>query len=528
MKNFRINSLIFQFLVLVVSSLLFLTFMAAVAYYELTDYALRFSKVTDYSMPKLVKIASIHSNIKELSYLIEHLSDASSGISKRIAYRRIDEIFILVKEDELTIFNEKNLNINIQVIEEHYNRIYSLLMERENYSEQIREGLSSFIKEMGGFSAQSEKLNRILNPVSFVEIQEIHSRSELKSFARKIKQSLNVLRESNEFEEVVINIENSLFASDGIVKLKYKELNAKTRLKRQINLISSLLYNFSNEIEFLSVNLNDTLIQESKESALALKKEINVLLFLFLGYLAYLTFIVFYLKHKTIDRLVLLNKNIQQKIEGGDALLTDNYDDEISYIIKSFNFYALKAENQNRRLEELSLTDALTNLPNRRMFDIRFENELYFIRRNDHVSSVILIDVDNFKLYNDNYGHLYGDRCLKDLAEIFRKSVRRDTDTVARYGGEEFVFILSNSNIDDSKKIARELLDSVEKLNIEHKFNNNRGHVTVSIGITTIDSRNCELGKINIENADKALYAAKEKGKNTFVHYNDFDKGESL
>ncbi len=525
MKFLRTSSLLSQFLVLVVSSLLFLVVIAVGAYYKLTDYAVRFSKVTDNSMPKLVRIGSIHSSIKELSYLVEKLADASSSISRRMTYRRIEEIFSLLREDELSVFNEQNLSIEIQIIEDHFNKLHSLIKARERYAEQINDNISKFIKEFHKITFYSKELNQVLNSLTLVKLyEEDHKQSELKAFIKNIEQLFHLFQKSavsKSEKHIVESLEDILFASDGIIELKKRELTIKIQLKRMTTLVSSLLYNLSGEIEFLSVNHNDELIRESKESALSLRKEVNLLFFLFIIYLLYLTFIIFYLKHKIINRLVALDKNIRHKIKGRNNTLTDDYDDEISYITESFNFYASNTEEQNRKLEELSLTDGLTNLSNRRMFDIQFEQELHFIQRNHHLSSILVVDVDNFKAYNDNYGHLDGDNCLRSLADVLRKAIKRDTDTVARYGGEEFVFILSNSDVENSRRIARELLAAVEDLDIKHEFNGNIGHLTISIGITTINYENVTLGKRNLENADKALYAAKEKGKNTFVHYDD-------
>ncbi len=524
MKFFRTTSLISQFLLLVVSSLLFLVFIAVSAYYNLRDYAFRFSNITDYSMPKIVRIANTHSNIKELAYLVEKLTDISSSISRKATYRRIEEIFRLVKGDELSVFNEQNLDLEIQVIEENFNKLHSFIKKRNHYARQVNTHISNLIKEKIKIQFDYKELDKILDSINSERMYGVHKLKDLNLLIKKIQQFFALLRKngvSEHEEHILAKIEHMLLAPDGIIEIKKKEVNIRIRSKRLASFITSLLYNFSDEIEFLSVKYSKELIRESQESALSLKKEINTLFFLFIGYLLYLMLVIFYVKNKIINRLVALDRNIRQKIKGKNRIIEGNYKDEISYITESFNFYASKVEEKNKKLEDLSLTDSLTNLPNKRMFDIQFERELHFIQRNHHLSSILFVDVDNFKSYNDNYGHPNGDKCLKSLAEVFRKIIKRDTDTVARYGGEEFIFILSNSDIKKSKKIARDLLNAVEGLNIRHEFNGKIQHVTISIGITTINHENCKLGKIHIENADKALYTAKEKGKNTFVHYND-------
>ncbi len=522
MKLFHTRSLSFQFPLIAVGSLLFLVVIAFGAYYKLTGYALLFSNITDNAMPKLVRMANIDSNIKELSYLVKELNDVSGSTSRKITYRRIKEILMLVKKDKLFIFNKQDIAVKIQVIEESVENLNLLVKQRNQYSRQIHDNIAILTRK--GKKFRSNELNRILSLINSLKNYDLHKVSKLDLLVKDIKQSFHLFREKGRArvdKKSFETIESAIFAPDGIIELKKKELNTKMQLKRMTVLISSLIYNFSGEIDFLSVNYNKDLINESKNSSLLLKKDIRMLFFLFICYFIYIIFAIFYLKKKIINKLITLNKDICRKIEGGEKIVNDNYD-EISYIRNSFNYYVSVVEEQNEKLEELSLTDALTNLFNRRMFDIQFERELKFIQRNRHVSSIFIVDVDNFKLYNDNYGHLEGDTCLKIISKVFRETFKRDTDIVARYGGEEFVFILSNSDSKNSKEIASDLLKSIEDLHIKHEFNGDRDYLTVSIGITTINYKNAKLGKINIENADKALYAAKEKGKNTFVHYEDF------
>ncbi len=482
-------------------------------------------------MPRLVRMANIHSNIKELSYLVKNLNETSRGISQKITYRRIKEIFMLVKEDELFIFNKKNLNVKVQVIEKHIEDLNLLLKKRTQYSKNIHDTIARFEKKAKTFYFYSNELNRILRLINSLKNYELHKESELNIFVKDMRESFNLFQEKSRSwidKKSLTTIKSVLFAPDGIIELKKKELDINIHSKRMTLLISNLLYNFSGEIEFLSVNYSKDLINESKKSSHSLERDINILFLLSIFYLIYIITVTLYLKRKIINRLIGINKNIRQRIEGGEEVIKDNYKDEISYIVKSFNYYMSIVEEQNEKLADLSLTDDLTNLFNRRMFDIQFERELNFIQRNRHKSSILMVDVDNFKLYNDNYGHLEGDSCLKALSNVFRKIVKRDTDIVARYGGEEFVFILSNSDSTKSKKIASDLLMAVEELHIKHEFNGGRDHLTISIGITTINYENAKLGKVHLENADKALYAAKEKGKNTFVHYEDYCCADEL
>ncbi len=128
--------------------------------------------------------------------------------------------------------------------------------------------------------------------------------------------------------------------------------------------------------------------------------------------------------------------------------------------------------------------------------------------RNKHELSVVLCDVDLFKKYNDTYGHLKGDDCLKKVAQAMQSACKRTTDLVARYGGEEFMAILPNTNAEDAVLVAEKMRHAVESLNEEHSASN-LGKVTISLGVYSTVAKNEEDSELFIKNADEALYDAK-------------------
>jgi diguanylate cyclase (GGDEF)-like protein len=175
-----------------------------------------------------------------------------------------------------------------------------------------------------------------------------------------------------------------------------------------------------------------------------------------------------------------------------------------------------KAEKEllhaNDELRRLSSHDALTGLTNRRQLDATLVNELRRAKR-DHTSlALIMIDVDHFKLFNDTYGHLAGDECLKRVAHTLTEiTAQRAGDVAARFGGEEFVVLLSGAGVDDAVAVAEKLRLAVQHLNIPHTG----GVLTISAGVcvlknVTLDNNADQL----ISGADQALYAAKNKGRN--------------
>jgi diguanylate cyclase (GGDEF)-like protein len=176
-------------------------------------------------------------------------------------------------------------------------------------------------------------------------------------------------------------------------------------------------------------------------------------------------------------------------------------------------------------LEILAVTDSLTGLANRRKFDQQLNEEWQRCLRQDSQISILIFDIDYFKLYNDHYGHVQGDRCIREIAQIFRHSTiaKRPGDIVARYGGEEFVVLLSDADQQYTEYVAKSILTCVQELAIEHKYTEvvNTDIVTVSVGYT-IEANivNSNYEKI-INQADSALYQAKHKGRNQIMPYNN-------
>lgn len=173
----------------------------------------------------------------------------------------------------------------------------------------------------------------------------------------------------------------------------------------------------------------------------------------------------------------------------------------------------------NRRLRLLAEVDSLTELPNRRKFDKALEREFRRARRTRPVVSLLMIDIDYFKGFNDMYGHIAGDECLKAVAEALQRVVRRERDLVTRYGGEEFAAILGDTEEAEAIAIAQRMAEEVRHLAISHT-GSPFGQVTICIGLTTFCLERKPWSSAPqqlIRDSDAALYAAKEAGRNAIV-----------
>ena len=175
----------------------------------------------------------------------------------------------------------------------------------------------------------------------------------------------------------------------------------------------------------------------------------------------------------------------------------------------------------NRELQRLSNLDGLTGLSNRRHADDFIANEWKRALREGSTIAVLMIDVDEFKRYNDSYGHLAGDDVLKQVSRAIQASMHRPADLAARFGGEEFVAILPQTDAEGARTIAENIREAVAQLNLPHRAASAAAHVSVSIGAAcTVPQRGDDFAGL-VKIADAALYRAKEGGRNRVVMQDD-------
>lgn len=170
-------------------------------------------------------------------------------------------------------------------------------------------------------------------------------------------------------------------------------------------------------------------------------------------------------------------------------------------------------ERLKRELEELSFKDGLTGIANRRMFDSVFHVEWLNARRNLQPLSLIAFDIDHFKEYNDHYGHLGGDDCLRRVSAILAGAATRARDLLARFGGEEFVYILPETDAQSALRVAERCQQALQKAALLHEGSPMGRQVTVSMGVSTIIPGRDDGALDFLERVDRLLYEAKRAGR---------------
>ena len=178
---------------------------------------------------------------------------------------------------------------------------------------------------------------------------------------------------------------------------------------------------------------------------------------------------------------------------------------------------SMALERSNQQLELLSATDGLTGLANRRQFDQHLYSEWQRSMRSGLPISLLLLDIDHFKRYNDQYGHLAGDACLRQVAGILYDCAQRTGELVARYGGEEFALLLPGADGDVAMTVAQRCMDEVAKARIQHGDSPVADHLTVSIGVATVVASQDLVPESLVRCADEALYRVKSSGRAHYV-----------
>ncbi len=215
---------------------------------------------------------------------------------------------------------------------------------------------------------------------------------------------------------------------------------------------------------------------------------------------------------KPIDPIILKSKVRIFKDLHVQKRVIERQAEELEYKVRELT----EVQEEKDRLENLSIEDALTKTYNRRGVDKLLAMHWKNCVRYELPMSVILLDLDNFKNYNDNYGHIEGDVVLKHISASLKETMYRPEDFVGRYGGEEFLVVMPNTPVDGAEAVAERIKAVIHALNICHEFNSGFDRVTISMGVaTTFPTEESPIIEI-IERADQVLYKAKRAGRNTY------------
>ena len=216
---------------------------------------------------------------------------------------------------------------------------------------------------------------------------------------------------------------------------------------------------------------------------------------------------------KTVDGSIFMADANGIMCQSGIHHLAVTENGEFIGLLSAMNFFEYYKDVEEH-LSNLAINDGLTGIYNRRYFDETLAREWKRTMREKAPLSLIMLDIDYFKKYNDTYGHQAGDECLRQVATTISGALRRPADMAARYGGEEFVVVLPNFKLENSAKFGETIRAKIEALKMEHKQSDANPFITVSLGIASVVPSSISSYEELVGAADKALYSAKNKGRN--------------
>lgn len=187
------------------------------------------------------------------------------------------------------------------------------------------------------------------------------------------------------------------------------------------------------------------------------------------------------------------------------------------FIVSNILRQSQKIHELNDSLKELLLIDGLTGLYNKGYLETQLHKEWSRALRDKKKITVMLIDIDHFKLYNDNYGHIQGDKCLQQVSAVLRDTFQRENDFAARFGGEEFCVVLNDSSTDCPEKLVERFHNHLKESDIKHEFSDTASYITCSVGVSTIVPEHVFSPEMLLQKADECLYKAKNTGRNKTV-----------
>jgi len=546
-KNEKRTSVAIIMSLLFISIVVLFMMISASSYFRLNEFQDVLSQITKNSIPNILRSAKIYNKINELTFLTENLVNADSDAAQRIAYQKIQsrlneiEQVVTAKKIDTSIENQLNSLIveasSLNVLVQQRLILNKILIDKSQQMYHLYEQLLMYSNsEVETASSTTVKHYNTLSWILKYSELIIHSEESLTinrlQYVRKIeKRAKKGLIELNQYVEhfptlkksvakdLTVKLNKVLIGKNGLFDLRIEQLRLIGRVRGRGNFVKNIADDFAGVADFQLYKTNKYTINEAENTSIRISKQATFMVVLSIIVFVLLIWVIFFIKNRFVKRLLVLNNKILARLSGEDISINIKGNDEISDIANSFSFFAHQIEAQKNILHQLSMTDGLTGIANRRSLDERLQQELNSAKRNQWPMSILLIDIDYFKLYNDNYGHLAGDDCLKQVANILNLCKQRSNDFVARYGGEEFVFILPNTNLDGAKMFAENIQNNINKSEIAHVYSNTLPHITLSIGITSYQFNNDDTdtdadADIMLKRADQALYQAKNNGRN--------------
>ncbi|MFT5541149.1 MAG: diguanylate cyclase (GGDEF)-like protein [Glaciecola sp.] len=514
---------------------LLFTLVVIFAIVRITELGKILDNLTDKTIPKMTQASSLINQVQELATLTTILSISENSPGLQLSNRKIQQSIQKINVDLLNRSSDgRLLTTQFSTITKESDELSDLVKQRiagERALLAIKNKLNALIlrdlKNMSSSESNAELENNFLN--LFLLTGKIEQQSRLHEI-RQIEDSLAAtvtkikinLAAKNKNELVdIANLEFLLLGQDGLINQKVKSLRIIGRTLGRANFVRNLIADIASNLEYQNFVANRAIIQKARKvNELAAQYSMLTMLAGVISILLTLS-LIYFLYKRIVVRLLSLSLQVKQASKDNEIEITMQGNDEIATLANTFSTYLNKVKEQEKALLNMTLTDPLTGIPNRRAFEQKLADTIDLAARNHWCVSVILIDVDFFKLYNDHYGHSDGDVCLRLVAKKLLSIVSRKSDFCGRFGGEEFVCVLPDTGVEGAHQISEMLRGSIESLKIPHIKSSISDVITISLGAATLSfGKDAPWSKdMLILEADKALYRAKAEGRNRCQYF---------
>ena len=514
--------------------------LSLLSYFRFLSFESVLSKSSEVELPNVVLSSRLYGEVASLTTSAELLSKATSNASQRVAEQaisiNIEEIRTLsslqIKDESLNmqleviqlelaefsvlikqkLQNEKKLQSKISVLYQLHDGVLKMPMNLEVNSQQEilwRMHFAAFIASTAQALGESN-LQRVRQIFKKQEVELLLLQEQLKLLSAERMQRARYF---------TAELEQIFNADDGLLAEKVTQLRLAGRTVGRANFVRNLIGDYAGLIEFTANEIDNSVLADAKFATEEVKRQTRIVGWVLLIAILTVACIIFLIQKQVVRRLVTLNLLVHDKLDGVERNRKLEGNDEISDIANTFKIFAKTIEEQKKTLEHLSMSDGLTGIANRRAMDDKLLHEVQLSVRQKWPVSILLLDVDYFKAFNDNYGHSAGDKCLQNVAKTISQSMHRKSDFAARYGGEEFVCILPDTDDEGARLIAQQILAALSLRNIPHNYSPAAPFVSLSIGIATSLPEQLCSPEMLLKNADKALYMAKDQSRNKEVSY---------
>jgi diguanylate cyclase (GGDEF)-like protein len=512
--------------------LLLMISMAAMMQSRLLGFQSNIGDIANNAIPSVVHTSKVYSKINQLLYLAEAMGQAPSQAVRHNLYLDIqqnlqgleqltaDRQSVLYQEAQLVALTEELSSLNEltsqrldlqQQVQARLTQVYSLYeqLQRTANTEAAVTGQQATgllgVAEVVAQSGKAMTINRLLM---------------LRQLQHQVSTQLDLLVTDHHSSVLKTNVlqqqlQQLLLADDGVFPLRIQQLVTTGRANGRSNFVRNLVLDYARLAENSAYDVSVAVLADAELSNRQIRQYSQQILFVSALAIVFLAAGIYLVHLRVVRRLEQLNTNVLKQLQGKPAAHQISGHDEIAAIARSFRYFAATVKQQQQELELLSYTDSLTGLANRRALELRLTEHLSQAQRQQWPLSLLMIDVDCFKAFNDHYGHQAGDSTLQQIATILQQGFNRATDIVARYGGEEFVVILPNTNKTGALAIAHQIQELVGQAAIPHEHNLAAPYVTMSIGIAALDRASPADYDLILRQADNALYLAKGAGRNT-------------